>query len=92
MRRTLTDRGIAALKPAEPGKRHLAHDLDVPGLCVMVTDKGAKSFVLNTRFPGSGKPARRLVGKVGALSLAAARRKAQPWAISHRRGAGSGRA
>jgi integrase len=78
MRRTLTDRGIAALKP-EPGKRKLTHDLDVPGLAVMVTEKGAKSFVLYTRFPGSGKPTRRFIGTAGALPLAAAREKARHW-------------
>lgn len=79
MRRPLTDRAIAALKPAPVGKRLLLHDSVVPGFAAMVTDKGAKSFVLVVRFPKTGKPARRFIGKVGALSLASARAKAQQW-------------
>jgi hypothetical protein len=79
MRRTLTDRGIAALKPAAPGKRYMVHDADVRGLGVLVTDKGSKSFVFYARYPGSASPSRRYIGQVGALSLAAARRKAQEW-------------
>jgi integrase len=79
-KRRLTDRAIAALKPAEPGKRRLVWDAVVPGLAVRVTDKGQRSFVLVTRYPGSPNPAPRTIGKVGApLSLEDARGKGREW-------------
>ena len=43
-KRTLTDRGIRSLKPAEPGKRYDKMDAVVPGLGVRVTDKGDKDI------------------------------------------------
>jgi integrase len=75
----LTDRGITALKPAQAGKRYDRPDGIVPGLAVRVTDKGSKSFVLTTRYPGSPNPTRRALGDVGELALAAARSKARDW-------------
>src|SRR5262249_49285635 len=78
-RRKLTDFGIAALKAAPLGKRYLIYDTVVPGLAVQVTDRGAKSYVLYVRYPGTGKPARRLIGKVADLPLAKARQKAGRW-------------
>jgi integrase len=75
----LTDRFIAALPAALPGRRDLLSDAMVPGLAVRVTDKGAKSFVLYTRFPGSKAPAQRALGDAGAMSLAEAREKARHW-------------
>jgi hypothetical protein len=44
-----------------------------------VTDKGQRSFVLVTRYPGSQNPAPRAIGKVGAISLADARTAAKSW-------------
>jgi integrase len=78
-KRPLTDRGIAALKSAAPGKRRLVWDALVPSLAVRVTDKGQRSFVLVTRYPGSPNPAPRTLGKVGALSLEDARALARDW-------------
>jgi len=78
----LTDKAIAALRKAPVGKRVLRYDGgagSVPGFAVMVTDRGAKSYVLVARFPKTGKPARRLIAKVGAVSLAKARETAQRW-------------
>jgi integrase len=78
----LTDKAIGALKKAPAGKRVLRYDGgagSVPGFAVMVTDRGARSYVLVARFPKTGKPARRLIARVGALSLAKAREKAQQW-------------
>ena len=77
-KRPLTDRGIAALKPAK-GAYQLAWDALVPGLAVRVTATGAKSFVLVTRFPGSANPTARALGKVGAIALADARTKGREW-------------
>jgi integrase len=78
-KRPLTDRGIAALKPAPSGKRSLIWDAVVPGLAVRVTDTGSKSFVLVTRYPGSPNPTPRSLGKVGAITLADARDLARGW-------------
>jgi integrase len=75
----LTDRSIRSLRPAPEGKRRLAWDALVPGLAVRVTDRGEKSFVLVTRYPGSPHPTPRSLGKVGAISLADARDKARAW-------------
>jgi integrase len=51
----------------------------VPGLAVRVTDRGEKSFVLVTRYPGSPHPTPRSLGKVGTISLADVREKARAW-------------
>jgi hypothetical protein len=56
-KKALTDRGIRALPSAAKGKRRLVWDALVPGLAVRVTDKGQRSFVLVTRYPGSRHPA-----------------------------------
>ena len=50
-RKTLTDRGLAALEP-EPGKRRHVFDSLIPGLAVRVTERGVKTFVLITRLHG----------------------------------------
>jgi integrase len=74
----LTDLAVEALKPAPKGKRYQVMDAIVPGFGVRVTDRGERSFVLYTRYPGKG-PARRRLGKVGAIKLAEARAKARRW-------------
>jgi integrase len=61
-------------------------DTDVPGLGVRVNDKGLKTFVLLTRYPGSPNPTRRALGEYGAMSLEAARQKARHWQELIRRG------
>jgi Arm DNA-binding domain len=81
-KKPLTDRAIAALKPAGLGKRSLLHDALVPGFAVRVTDTGAKSFVLVARF-GSKNPTPRAIGKVGAVTLEAARGVAREWLPNH---------
>jgi integrase len=78
-RRTLNDRIIKSLKPAKSGQRHEVWDALVPGLGVRVTDRGTKSFVLVTRYPGSDNPARRALGGYGELTLEQARTKARRW-------------
>jgi integrase len=93
-RRTLTDRFIKSLKPANPGDRDFYPDVLVPELDVCVTDKGAKSFGLTKRYPlRPQSPTRRSLGKPyfpnkgepepeihnGALTLAQARSKGREW-------------
>ena len=52
-KRVLTDKAIAALKPATAGQRYIIGDALVPGLGVRVTDSGHKTYVLGARYPGS---------------------------------------
>src|SRR5262249_5976354 len=66
-------------KAAKPGQRHETWDALVSGLGIRVTDTGAKSFVLVTRYPGSKNPARRTLGGYGELTLEQARTKARDW-------------
>jgi hypothetical protein len=78
-KKRLTDRTLRALKPASPGKRYEVIDADVRGLAIRVTDKGQRTFVLITRYPGSRNPTRRALGEYPILSLDGARKKARRW-------------
>ncbi|MGA8653021.1 MAG: Arm DNA-binding domain-containing protein, partial [Xanthobacteraceae bacterium] len=78
-KKPLTDRAIAALKPAPKGRRTLVWDAIVTGFAVRVTDKRQRSFVLVTRYPGSPNPTARAIGSVGAISLEDARTRAREW-------------
>jgi integrase len=77
--RILTDRAIRAAKPAKAGDRYQIADGIVPGLALRITDNGSKSFVLVARYPGSNNPTRRALGSYGAMTIKAARDKAQQW-------------
>jgi Arm DNA-binding domain len=72
-RKTLTDRKVQSLKAAPEGKRFQIMDGLVPGFGVRVTDKGAKTYIFQSRFPGSPNQARREIAKVDAITLEAAR-------------------
>src|SRR5206468_3189768 len=85
-RKRLTDRALKALRAAAPGTRFEIMDSDAPGLGIRVTDKGAKTFVLVARFPGSSNPTRRALGEYGVLTLEQARHKAREWHDLLRRG------
>ncbi|HKN31186.1 MAG TPA: tyrosine-type recombinase/integrase [Roseiarcus sp.] len=63
MKKRLTVRGIAALKPAAPGKRYDLWDTEVPGLGVRVTNKGKLTFNVMRRIGPKGAPVRRVVGE-----------------------------
>jgi integrase len=76
---TLNDRSVKSLKPAPKGERYQRMDDGVSGFGVRVTDKGVKTFILQTRFPGSDNPVRRELGKYGVIDLADARQKARDW-------------
>jgi integrase len=78
-KKPLTDRSISHLPFAPTGKRRIVWDALVPGLGVRVTDRGVKSFVLVTRYPGSPNPTPRSLGVYGAITLEAARAKARDW-------------
>src|SRR5262245_1217812 len=73
MKTTLTDRTIKSAK-------HDMADALVPGFILRVRPSGAKSFALLARFDGPpSNPTRRTIARVGAMSLADARKRAQHW-------------
>ena len=77
---TLTDRFVKTRKAAAPGRRDEYPDAVVPGLVLIVTETGHRSFVLRVRFPSHPKnPTRRALGVYGRISLDDARRKAREW-------------
>ena len=78
-RRRLTDRFVSTLRPAQPGKRVEYWDSVVPCFGVRVTDKGHKTFVVYTRWPGSRTATRREMGNGDRLPLADARKVAREW-------------
>ena len=77
--RTLTDKFVQNLKSAPAGKRVEYWDKIVHTFGVRVTDKGAKTYVVYTRFPGSRIPTRRRIGNASKVSLIEARKKARKW-------------
>jgi hypothetical protein len=64
-KRRLSDRTLKTLKPAPAGKLYDLADDEVRGLAVRVSERGRKTFVLVTRFPGSNNPTRRSLGTYG---------------------------
>jgi integrase len=78
-RKNLTPTLISGLKPAADGERYQVMDAQVPGFGVRVTDKGNKTFILRTRYPGSSSPARREIGNCVDMNLTDAREKARKW-------------
>ncbi len=75
MRKTLSDAGVAALKPR--AARYAHPDPELAGHYVRVTPSGAKSFVAVTRDPGSGRQVWATIGPVGLMGIEEAREKAR---------------
>lgn len=73
MAKTLTTKGIDALKP-DPDKRLEIPDPGLAGLYLVVQPTGAKSWALRYRF--AGKPAKLTLGRWPVMTLAAARKAA----------------
>jgi len=78
-RKNLTPTLISGLKPAPEGQRYQVMDAQVPGFGVRVTDKGKRTFILRTRYPGNSTPARREIGGCADITLTDAREKARKW-------------
>ena len=79
-KKTLNDRMLKGLKPAEKGEgTYDQMDALVPGFGVRVSEAGRKTFMLAARFPSSPHYARRALGVYGAMSLEKARTKAKAW-------------
>ena len=79
MTKRLTDKTLKALKRADVGETYDRADAVVPNLIVRVSPRGRKTFCVYARFPGSKNPARRALGKYGAITLDEARQKARYW-------------
>jgi integrase len=73
-RKTLSDRGVAALKPRQI--RYAHPDPEMSGHYVRVTPNGAKSFAAVTIGP-DGKQKWITIGKAGVISIAEARERAR---------------
>jgi integrase len=82
-KKTLTDRLIKTIKPAPEGTRKQVMDKLVPGFGIRVTDKGVKTYIFQTRFPGSTFQARR---EINAATLDEARATARNWSILVKQG------
>lgn len=67
----LTDKLVAGAK-AGPGERLELWDLKTPGLCLRVTERGLKTFVLRYRSADGGQP-RLKIGRFPQMSLRSAR-------------------
>lgn len=72
MRFALTDRRIARLANSPPGRRLEICDLNVPGLVVRITDRGAKTFCVRYRI--GERTLRYTIGKLGPLKVREARK------------------
>jgi integrase len=75
----LSTRFVASVKPAAPGKRDEYRDTVVKNFALRVTDRGAKTYLLNMRWPGGKMTIRRRIGDAGSMPLAEARDIAREW-------------
>ena len=73
-RKTLTDKGVAALKPR--AKLYAHADPQMPGHYVRVTPAGAKSFAVMARDP-RGKQVLQTIGSASMIGIEEARAKAR---------------
>jgi integrase len=79
-RHKLTDRSIAALKPAPQGERRDIPDLLAPGLVCRVNSQGMKAWYLVARLPGHKRSSRlALGGTYPSMPLEEARAVARVW-------------
>jgi integrase len=74
VRKTMSDKGVAALKPR--AARYVVPDPELRGHYIRVQPSGAKSFVAVTLDP-QGKQVWATVGAAGVLTIAEAREKAR---------------
>ena len=79
MRKLLTDKAVASLKPAKRG-RYIVADTLSP-LLVRVTDKGNRTYMIGARLASDPKKhfKRLKIATVGAMTLAEAREAARVW-------------
>jgi integrase len=75
LRKSLSDAGVAALKPR--AARYAHPDPELAGHYVRVTPSGAKSFVAVTRDSGSGRQVWATISPVGLMGIEEARERAR---------------
>jgi integrase len=75
----LTPAFVASVPPAPAGKRDEYHDNEVAHFALRVTDRGAKSYIMAKRWPGTKMTSKRVVGDAGIMSLKDARKIARDW-------------
>jgi integrase len=73
----LTDRSLRALRPAPDGRRAAVWDALMPGMAVLVSGKGKRSFYAVKRRAGAASPSWVLLGHYPVVTLAEARGKAR---------------
>src|SRR5271167_1901771 len=73
----LTDRSLKALRAAPDGRRATVWDALMPGMAVLVSGKGKRSFYAVKRRAGAEQPTWVLLGAYPVVSLAEARAKAR---------------
>jgi integrase len=76
VKRVLTDKVVAGLKPAASGKRYVVWDARLEHFGVRVTDRGVVSFFVLRRVAGKREPVRHTIGRHPALRVVAARKLA----------------
>lgn len=81
MRKLLTTKMIATLKPRKDRQRFEIMDVMVPALGVRVSATGKRTFVVVARFGGASNPTRRALGDSSTMTLAAARDMARKWVL-----------
>ena len=75
MRKTLTDKGVAALKPRP--QRYAYPDPELRGHYVRITPSGGKTFSVVARAP-NGKQIWAAIGAADAMPIEEARKRARP--------------
>jgi hypothetical protein len=65
IKKKLTSRFVDGVKSAPAGTRLEIRDTEVRSFALRVTDRGAKSYILDLRWPGSKAPAKRTIGGKG---------------------------
>ena len=69
----LTDRSLQALRPAADGKRYTVWDGIMPGLAVLVSAKGKRTFYAVRRRAGDAQPTWAMIGAYPLTTLSEAR-------------------
>lgn len=81
----LTDLKVKSLKP-DPAGEYVQGDTQVPGFGVRVRPNGTKVYRVAKRQPGEKRPTRVTLGRVGDITLRAARQEAREAAAALRQG------
>jgi hypothetical protein len=81
----LTELKVKSLRP-DPAGEYVQGDTQVPGFGVRVRPSGAATYIVSKRTPGETRPVRVTLGRIGDITLQAAREKARGAAAALREG------